>query len=146
MLNKRAYMITPIIFIVFLLISVAFSFYVSDIDERFSRSILTSALVDKSISDIYEKQSDQINFVKLTAYNCSLSYCYPNAETIIENCINNNLNAKYDDTGWYADLYNKTGNYYLKFRISSFNATSINMSSNRVQIESILSKDFFKIC
>jgi len=146
MLNKRAYMITPIIFIAFLLISVAFSFYVLDIDERFSRSILTSALIDKSINDIYEKQSDQINFAKLSAYNCTLSYCYPSGETILENCINNNLDAKYNDTGWYPDLYNKTGNYYLKFRISSFDATSINMSSNRMQIESILSKDFFKIC
>lgn len=144
--SKKGYMITPIIFIAFLLISVIFSFYVSDIDSQFSHGIITSALISKGVDEIYEKQIDQINLAKLYAYECSKYYCYPNNETALESCISGNLTERYGETGWGIDIYNQSGVYYIKMKISSFNVTNINMASERITINRTLTLPYLKIC
>jgi hypothetical protein len=139
-LGKKGYMITPIIFIAFLLISVAFSFYVSDIDTRFSDSIVTSSMISKSIDSIYEKQLDQINLAKLYAYSCSANYCYPNKTVALVSCVNSNMTVRYGNQtgGWNTIIYNQSSKYYINITLNSFNATNINMTSERITISRTL--------
>lgn len=144
MLNKKAYMITPIIFIAFLLISVAFSFYVSGMDTKFSKGIMTSASVEKSVNGIYKMQTDQINFVKLMIYNCSEYNCYNSSSqnTGLKNCVSNSLTIRYQQNNWSASDININGtseSYNVTFKLSSFNATNINMTSDRITVTRALS-------
>ena len=147
--SKKGYMITPIIFIAFLLISVVFSFYVSDLDTKFSKGIMVSASIEKGVNNIYKMQTDQITLAKLFTYNCSLSYCYnasSPSHTALNNCVNQTLTNRYNQSGWNINTYNQTGKYYIDINLSSFNATNINMTSDRITIKGELSKDFLKTC
>jgi hypothetical protein len=144
--GKKGYMITPIIFIAFLLISVVFALFVSGTDSSYAEGVIAASSVEKSISDIYELQADQINLAKLFAYTCSETFCYPSNETGLENCIRNNLTDQYNETGWGLDVYNQSGKHFLQLKLSSFNATNINMTSDRITIDRVLSKDFLNVC
>lgn len=147
MLNKKGFVITPLIFIAFMLITVVFAFYISDIDKDFAKGIQISATVEKSILDIYKDQINQINFAKLAAYDCSNSYCYSlSNKSIVESCINTKLDNKFNDSNWNTDINSNAGSHYIQVNLSSFNATNINMSSNRVYEKELLHPAFFNIC
>ena len=147
MLNKKGYMITPILFIVFFLIAIIFSIYVSDIDSDSAQGIRISASIEKGITDIYKMQNEQINFAKLSAYECSESQCYNiSKETIIEYCINKSLNKQYGNFSWSPDLINNSNTIYLYFNLNAFNATNINMNSNRSYTQVRLNNKFFNKC
>jgi hypothetical protein len=147
MLNKKGFMITPIIFIALFLIAMVFSFYLSGIDADTSKGMQTAAAVEKGALDIYKKQINQMNFAKLSAYECSSSNCYSSAnESIIESCVNTKLNNYFNDTNWNTDISNDSGIYRISVNLSSFNVTNINMESDRVYEEAILHTVFFKIC
>lgn len=148
-LNKKGYMITPIIFITLFLIAIIFTLYFSKIDAQTAAGIRVSASVEKGITDVYKLQNEQINFAKLSAYECSEKYCFNSTTdtnaTQIELCINNSLNTQYGNLSWSPDLAN--GTYiYLKFNLSSVNITNINMSSDREYVTIELNGNFFNKC
>ena len=142
-LNKKGYMITPILFIVFFLIAIIFSFYVSQIDADVAQGIRISATIEKGITDTYKLQNEQINFAKLSAYKCSERYCYSSGnETLVEYCINKSMNKVYGNLSWDPELTNTT----LEFNLESFNITNINMNSNRIYTKTGLNDLFFEKC
>ena len=145
--NKKGFVITPIIFIAFFLIALIFSFYVSDIDSETAKGIQTAASVEKAVLDIYKLQINQFNFAKLSAYNCSSSNCYSSGnESIIESCVNTKLNSQFNDSNWNTDISNNSGIYRIAVNLSSFNATNINMKSNRVYERGVLHPEFLNKC
>ena len=97
MLNKKAYMITPLIFVVFMIIAVIFSFYVSDIDKKNAEGIRSAGIIDKGIIEIQKEQINQVNFVKLVTYDCSKTICC-NSTNLgnLENCIEQELETIYE--------------------------------------------------
>jgi hypothetical protein len=147
MLNKKGFVITPIIFIAFFLIAMVFSFYVSGIDSDTAKGIQTSATVEKAVLDIYKQQINQINFAKLATYDCSTSNCYSlDNKSTIESCVNTKLTNQFNDTSWNTNITSESGIYRISVNLSSFNAMNINMTSNRVYERAELHKALLKIC
>jgi hypothetical protein len=147
MLGKKGFVITPVIFIAFMLIAITFSFYISDIDSDISQGIQKAAAVEKAVTDIYKYQINQVNYAKLAAYKCSDLTCYSlGNESTVEDCVESSLNNTFSNTSWNVDISNDTEIYHIGFDISSFNATNINMTSDRSYVRSELHKAFFKTC
>jgi hypothetical protein len=145
MLNKKGYMITPILFIVFLLIAMIFSFYVSDIDKANAKSITLSASIDKGVADIYKEQINQFTYAKNLAYDCSeITHYSAGNESTIETCINNNMTARFNDTSWNSDITNPSSIYTLGINLTSMKSTNINMTSDRVYLRTVLNSQLFK--
>ncbi|MDD5182152.1 MAG: hypothetical protein PHC66_03210 [Candidatus Nanoarchaeia archaeon] len=144
MLNKRAYLITPIIFITLFLIAIIFTIYLSKIDANTAEGIRTAASIEKGVTDVYKAQIEQINFAKLAAYECSdASGGYNDSIAgTIENCINSELNLTYGNFTWNSDITNSTPKYYLNFNLSAVNITNINMTSNVEYIKAELNSKF----
>jgi hypothetical protein len=147
MLNKKGFVITPIIFVAFFLIAMVFSFYVSGIDSDTAKGIQTSATVEKAVLDTYKQQINQINFAKLAAYDCSGLNCYsPGNKSTIESCINTKLTSQFNDTRWNTNITSDSGIYRISVNLSSFNAININMTSNRVYERAALHPALLKTC
>ena len=142
MLNKKAYMITPLIFVVFMIIAVIFSFYVSDIDKKNAEGIRSAGMIDKGILEIQKEQINQVNFVKLVTYDCSKTICC-NSTNLgnLENCIEQELETIYGGI-WSVDINNCNE---IGFELSSFSATNINMASNKEYVWITLS-DKIRVC
>lgn len=150
MLNKRAYMITPIIFITLFLIAVIFTLYLSKIDADTAAGIRISASIEKGITDVYKAHIEQVNFAKISTYECSELFCYNASsggnKTNIENCVNLSLNDMYGNLTWTTSLSNVLTQSYISFNLSSVNITNINMSSDREYITTELNDKFLKKC
>lgn len=142
--NRKAYLITPIIFIVLFLIAILFALYSSKIDADIAQGIRISASVEKGITDIYKMQIEQTNFAKLSVYNCSKAFCYNESASNwnLKNCINNSLNSQYGNQSWNIALTNSS----VSFNTSSFNITNINMESDRIYTKTKLYAGFFNKC
>ena len=160
-MNKRAYLITPIIFITLFLIAVIFTLYLSKIDASTAAGIRISASIEKGVTDVYKSQNEQINYAKLSAYACSKTYCYNLTDkantnkTNIENCVNQSLNDQYGNLTWGPStafapvLSNVSTTCYINFNLSSVNLvniTNINMDSDRVYTKAELNSNFFEKC
>ena len=155
-MNKKGYMITPIIFITLFIIALMFTLYFSKIDAETAAGIKISATIEKGITDIYKSQNEQINFAKIAAYECSGKYCYnltnSTNRTKIENCVNDSLNLMYGNITWgllptsAPSLSNVSARCYISFNLSSFSITNINMDSNREYVKTELNDNFLKKC
>lgn len=149
-INKKGYMITPIIFITLFLIAVIFTLYESNIDADTAAGIRISASIEKGVTDIYKKQIEQVNFAKLAAYECSQDYCYNITEGLsspgLRRCINDSLNITYENSTWDISVTNDSTRYYLNFSLSAFNITNINMSSDRKYVNTELNTKFLNRC
>lgn len=128
MLNKKGYMITPMIFIVFMIIAIAYSVYMYDFDSNIVNSIQTSAKIEKGIQQVYETRINQVNFAKLSAYQLSNTYCYneSGSNTQLENEIEKSLDKRFGGFNWYVDI---SGNE-LSVRLPSGNITTPEISIN----------------
>jgi len=149
-MNKRGYMITPIIFITLFLIAIIFTLYFSKIDTQTAAGIRISASIEKGITDVYKAQIEQTNFAKLAAYECSETYCYNLTDvtnkTKIQDCVNQSLNDMYGNLTWKPSLSNVSAQCYISFNLSAVNITNINMDSDREYITTELNSKFFKKC
>jgi len=151
MLKKKGFMISPILFIIFFLIAVAFSFYVSGIDKKISYGIQKSSMIEKSVYDIEKKQINQITFAEVATYKCSETNCYnsSNSSSInaIKNCTERNLNSTFgNNTNWGYEIQNTSGAFYFKFNMSEFKAISTNMSSNSSTVTKVLNSELLNKC
>ncbi len=120
MLNKKGFIVAPIIFIVFFLIAVVFSFYVSSIDNEIARGIQTSASIQLGIYEIEKGLINQENFVRIAMH-----------ENIEEYDIEYNLNNTFGEHVWKLSIIENG----FEFSSKPINATNINMNLNSSKIE-----------
>lgn len=146
MLNTKGFMITPIVFLAFFIIVIVFSAYVTSLDRESAYSIRKSASIEKGVHDIQKAQTNQQIFAKIAAYKCSETDCYNSSNSssvdAIKTCVNNSLTEKFKSYNWDIDISNSSGAIDLTFNTMPFNASNINMSSNSIRVQELLSKDF----
>lgn len=134
-MNKKGFFITPIIFIVFFIIAVLFSYYVTGLDKEISYGIQKSASVEKAIHDLQKEQLSQFYFVKTAAYDCAIDN--PCNASIAEQCAKNKLIERFGES-LGLNFFNESGKIYAEFEIWSFNARNINMTSDKVKVKTEL--------
>jgi hypothetical protein len=141
MLNKKGFMVTPIVFIVLLLVVLVYLFNQSEIDTITKNGITKSMAIDKETYSLEKKQINIINFAKISAYMCSKYYPYPCNKTSLERCINENLTETFGDNNWNINI---AGNNIIKISLTlpEIKATNINMSSDSKTVTVTLTKGF----
>ncbi len=129
MLNKKGFVIAPIVFIVMLMIAITFSLYVSSIDREIAKGIRTSSSVQMGIYEIEKELIRQETFVRLAIRACF--------EENIENCVDDKLNDALGDWDWNVKIDENS----FQFNSKPINATNINMTSDSIKIQGNFSSD-----
>jgi hypothetical protein len=150
--NKKGYMITPIIFVVFMIIAVIFSFYVSEIDLEMTSSIQTSSRVEKEINNVYEARMNQLNYAKLVAYNQSYEYgyCYNASKSnngLIDK-IDEAMDAKYGEFDWVDGFQEDSQGTKLELNFPEIvvNKTDIILIAAEITTKELLSNKLLDNC
>ena len=137
-MNKKGFFITPIIFIVFFIIAVLFSYYISGIDNEIAYGIQKTASIEKAMHDIQKEQLSQIYLVKTTAYSCRKIENSCNEENI-SRCVDDALMGRFE-TDLNIEITNVSNTIYAEFDLSSFSARNINMTANSVRTKTELNR------
>lgn len=133
-LGKKGYMITPLIFIVFLMITAAFAFYTSRVDNTISDGIKISATVEKGVNEIYKEQLDKEVFVKMAAYDCSKEWCCKDsASNGNSTCIAQKLDSAYGNSTWDVS-FSCPNSVSFNPNLGNYNITNINISPNITRV------------
>lgn len=130
MLNKRGFVVAPIIFIVCFLIAVGFSYYVTSIDNEISTGVRTSASIQMGIYEMEKERINQVNFAKISIYNCCADIA----------CVENKLDESFGKHEWNLRICGDS----FEFNLKPVNATNINMNLGNIEIEGKLFDDFYK--
>jgi len=146
MLNKRGYIITPLVFITILILTITTITYYNNMDINLMNEIRSIEELQRAHKELDKKLIDQINFMKIATYQCSNDYCYPNKTEQLKSCIISKANEFYNNTNWQINIYNETNNFKLGFKTSEFYSNFSLMSSSPKDIKVILSKEYFKLC
>ena len=137
-MNKKGFFITPIIFIVFFIIAVLFSYHVSGIDNEIAYGIQKTSSIQKGIHDIQKEQLSQIYFVKTAVYMCRETENTCEAITL-QQCTRDVMEDKFG-TNMDLKITNNSGVYHVEFNMQSFSAKNINMTSDSVEVKTELNK------
>ena len=144
MLNKKGFFITPILFVIFLLIAISLYAYNKKLDDILSYEILKSSVVEKGIHEIRKKQINQITYAELLIYKCAEEHCFnfsnPSNVTLCEKQVEENLTKRFGNNTWNLEI----NNYTYTMNLKSINATNINMTSDIVKVRGALSKNYLK--
>lgn len=142
---KKGFLITPIVFIIFFLIAVAFSNHILRMDKEISKSIQIVSSIEKGMHEIEKMKIAQISFVKVSTYLCSKENCYPNNKSEIVKCVEENLTKVYGEWDWNYDIYGSE-DIFFEFNMTQFKATDINMTSNSILVKGFVNKKFLNLC
>lgn len=147
-LNKKGYMITPLIFVVFMIITIVFTYYVSNIDFEMSESIHTSAMIEKTVSDLREQRINQINYAKMAAYNWSNHPMHQfNASSSnrgLENRIEEEMDLKFGESNWKIKLTSELEGVFLEISLPEIriDKTDITVLDPEFSTKELLSSQF----
>lgn len=120
-MNKKGFVVAPVIFIVMLMIAITFSLYVSSIDREIAKGVRTSASIQMGVYEIEKELIRQETFVRLAIHEC-------NCDKI---CVEDELNDTLGDWDWNVKIDENS----FQFNSLPINATNINMNLNSSKIE-----------
>lgn len=133
--NKKGFMITPLLFIAFMIIAIIYSFYVSDIDNQMAASVEKTAHIEKKINDVYDQRINYLTYAKSAVYSCQFNYSAgcstPNS------CMNSYASAMNITLGNICNTSNKVYISSIVLPKIAISETYLNLTADSVTISNI---------